>query len=147
VGRTAKAIDTDMLLDLLGEGVPRKDIADIFGVSAPTISNKIEELRKEESTLLAYEKNIHLDLIGVQQRCLSGVTIEKVADAPLGQIASMFSAANKAMQLAQGRPTEIHGLMGYLLHLEKEDIEAKQKTIADGNVVDITSEGDNGDEQ
>jgi hypothetical protein len=25
--------------------------------------------------------------------------------------------------LIQGKPTEIHGLMGYLLHLEKEEIE------------------------
>jgi hypothetical protein len=40
-------------------------------------------------------------------------------------------------QLIQGRPTEIHGLMGYLMHLEKEDI-AEATSIIDnaGEVID-----------
>lgn len=131
-----KAIDKDLMISLLSDGMSRKDVAAILGVSAPTISNKIDELRKEESGLLAYEKVMHLDLIAVQQKCLNGVTEEKIAEAPLGQIASMFSATNKAMQLATGRPTEIHGLMGYLLHLEKEDLEKANSNNGDGEVVD-----------
>jgi hypothetical protein len=53
---------------------------------------------------------------------------------------------NKAENLIQGRPTEIYGLMGYLLHLEKEDVkEAMSKNdnsdptnpTLDAEVVDV----------
>ena len=144
----AKEIDMNLVLDLLGDGMSRKDVAEVLGVSPPTISNRIEQLRKEESGLLAYDKVHYLDLISVKQKLVGGVTDSKIKDAPLGQIAQVYGVFSKMEQLIQGRPTEIHGLMGYLLHLEKEDIEAKQKTLAGGNgdsVVDITPEGDSGD--
>ena len=135
----AKAIDMNAVLDLLGDGVSRKDVAEIMGVSPPTISNRIEQLRKEESGLLAYDKVHYLDLIHVKQRLVGGVTDIKIAEAPLGQIAQAYGVFSKMEQLIQGRPTEIHGLMGYLLHLEKEDIEAKMANAP----IDITPSGDN----
>jgi hypothetical protein len=41
-------------------------------------------------------------------------------------------------QLIQGKPTEIHGLMGYLLHLEKEDIEKAQNAADNSDAVDAS---------
>jgi hypothetical protein len=41
-------------------------------------------------------------------------------------------------QLIQGKPTEIHGLMGYLLHLEKEDIEKAQDVVGNSDAVDAS---------
>lgn len=135
MGRPHSDIDVNLMLDLLADGVSKKDVGVILGCSPPTIDAKIAELRRDESVLLAYNKNKYLDLIGVQQRILANVTDEKLAAAPLQHLATAYTNFNKAEQLIQGKPTEIHGLMGYLLKLEKEDIDKSQ---ADDDVVDIT---------
>lgn len=128
-----KTLDKELLIDFISTGMSRKDIAEAMGVSPPTISNKIEELKREESGLLKYDKLHHLDLIGVKQRILANVTEDKLIEAPLGQLAQAYGIFGKMEQLIQGRPTEIHGLMGYLMHLEKEDIAGKGE-IVEGEV-------------
>jgi predicted transcriptional regulator len=133
-----KSLDMSLMMDLIAEGVSRKDIAATLGVSPPTISNKIEELKREESALLAYDKVHHLDLIGVKQRILANVTEDKLIEAPLGQLATAYGVFGKMEQLIQGRPTEIHGLMGYLMHLEKEDIASKGGEVVEGEVSEAT---------
>lgn len=141
MGRPPKSIDTETMLELISLGLSNKEVAQQLEISIPTLLDRIEKLKKGESALLAYEKVQHLDLIGVQQRLVAGVTDEKIAEAPLGQIASAFGIFNKAGQLAQGRPTEIHGLMGYLMLLEKEDIENRQNN--QDPPIDVTpTEGD-----
>jgi DNA-binding XRE family transcriptional regulator len=114
---------TALMIDLLADGMRQKDVAAIVGVSPVTINKRVEELKKEENTLLAYDKNRYLDLISVQQRIIANVTDDKLAAAPLQHLASAYAQFGKMEQLIQGKPTEIHGLMGYLLHLEKEEIE------------------------
>jgi predicted transcriptional regulator len=130
-GRIPKAVDTELMLSLISDGMSRKDIAAVLGVTPPTLDARVEELRKEEKSLLAYDKSKYLDLISVQERLIAGITDEKISEAPLGQIAQAYGVFDKAKQLDQGRPTEIHGLMGYLLHLEKEDIDNREKSIFD----------------
>ena len=134
MGRKPKDIDIDLMLSLITDGMSTKEVADTLGVSIPTINARVETLQKQEASLLAYDKVHHLDLIAVQQKLITGVTDEKIAEAPLGQIAQAYGVFNKASQLAQGKPTEIHGLMGYLLHLEKEDIEKVTEEIVDADV-------------
>lgn len=133
-----KTLDKELLIDYISTGMSRKDIAEAMGVSPPTISNKIEELKREESSLLKYDKIHHLDLIGVKQRILANVTDDKLIEAPLGQLAQAYGVFGKMEQLIQGRPTEIRGLMGYLLHLEKEDIAARDGEIVEGEVSEAT---------
>ena len=137
MGRPCKEIDTDLMLSLLADGMSRKDTAAALDISPVTLDAAVERLKKEESSLLAYSKVHYLDLISVQKRLVDGVTDEKILDAPLGQIAQAYGVFNKAEQLVQGRPTEIHGLMGYLLHLEKEDIGKEMSKVDNaGDVVD-----------
>jgi hypothetical protein len=133
-GRPPKDIDVDLMLSLLSDGMSRKDTAAALNISPITLDAHVERLKREESGLLAYDKVHHLDLIGVKQRLVAGVTDEKIAEAPLASIASAYGVFAKMEQLIQGRPTEIHGLMGYLMHLEKEDIAAQQ--VVDGEVID-----------
>jgi hypothetical protein len=116
-----KPVDTELLIDLISSGMNRKDTALALGISPPTLDSRIAELQKEESALLAYDKVHHLDLINVRQRLTSGVTDEKIAEAPLSSIAQAYGIFTKAHQLTTGRPTELVGLMGYLMRLEKED--------------------------
>jgi hypothetical protein len=115
--------DKEQMYQMLAGGVPKTAVAAFFGCSAPTVSSRIDELRREESMLLAYDKVHYLDLISVKHRLLSAMTDEKIEAAPLGQIGQTYGIIAKMEQLIQGRPTEIHGLMGYLMHLEAEDRE------------------------
>ena len=130
--------DTKMMIDLLADGMKQRDVASIIGVSGVTISNKLRELKQEESNLLAYDKNRYLDLIQVQQRIIANVTDEKLAAAPVQHLASAYAQFGKMEQLIQGKPTEIHGLMGYLLHLEKEDIEKANDVVDNSDAVDAS---------
>lgn len=129
MGRRPKSIDQDLMLDLITSGMSRGDIADSLGVSIPTLESRINDLQKSEKALLAYDKIHHLGLIAVQQKLIDGVTDEKIADAPLGQIAQAYGVFNKAKQLATGGPTEIQGLMGYLMVMEEEDRKAQEDPI------------------
>lgn len=115
--------DKEQMLQMLGGGVPVNVVANFFGCCGDTVKRRIDEIRRDESMLLAYDKVHYLDLISVKQRLLSGITDAKIEAAPLGQIGQTYGIVAKMEQLIQGRPTEIHGLMGYLMHLEMEDIE------------------------
>jgi len=42
------------------------------------------------------------------------------------------------LQLDQGKPTEIHGLMGYLMKLEQEDIAKREADNAKTDVIDVS---------
>lgn len=134
MGRPPKDVDTELMVSLLSMGMTKADVAGIMGVTSPTIEARINDLRKEENALLAYDKCRYLDLISVQQRLVAGVTDAKIEEAPLGQIAQAFGVFNKAEMLVQGKPTEIHGLMGFLLQLDKEDVETAKSKIDNGEV-------------
>lgn len=131
-------VDIDAMLGMLTDGLTYREVGEALGVPASTVSQVVANLKKEESSLLAYSKVQHLDLLGVQQRLLAGVTDEKIAEAPLQAIAAAFSAFKKGEQLATGRPTEITGLMGYLMHLEKEDRETVESNFDTAeDVIDV----------
>jgi len=122
MARPTKDIDTELLLDLLASGMSKSEVSCELGISVATLNRRIEGIRDAESALIAYDKVHYLDLIGVKQRIIAHMDDSKLEEAPLGQLAQAYSVVTKAENLIQGRPTEIHGLMGYLMHLEKEDI-------------------------
>jgi hypothetical protein len=143
MGARRKEIDVNLMLDMLSEGISKKEIGETLGVSVPTIEANIERLGKEEQSLMAYSKVQHLELIGIQRRIACGVTDTKIDAADLGELASAFKIFKQAEQLVQGKPTEIHGLMGFLMALEKEDIEKAQAPEAETvetTVEDVTKE-------
>lgn len=146
VSRKQKDIDEQLMLELIADGLPKSDIAEALDISVATLNSRIEKLKKAESALLAYDKNHYLDLIAVKQKLVEGVTQTKIDEAPLGQIAQAYGVFTKAENLIQGRPTEIHGLMGYLIALENED---RKKLDTDKEIIDVDSEseGENSLEQ
>jgi hypothetical protein len=130
--------DSKIMIDLLADGLKPKEVAGLIGVPTATIYNKIKELKQEESNLLAYDKNRYLDLIQVQQRIIANVTDEKLVAAPVQHLASAYAQFGKMEQLILGKPTDIHCLIGYLLHLEKEDIEKAQNAADNSDAVDAS---------
>jgi len=129
-----KDVDMDLALTLLTDGMSKRDVCGVLGITLPTLNARIEELKKEEGSLLAYSKVQHLDLISVQQKLIAGITEDKIQEAPIGQIAQAFGVFKKAEQLIDGRPTEIHGLMGYLMHLEEKE----RENAVEGEVIDAS---------
>lgn len=127
MGRSKVAIDTDDMIELLEAGLSKKEVAAALGVTVPTIDNRINDLRREESALLSYNKVHFLDLIRVKERVLANMTEDKMVAAPLGILANTYGIIAKQEQLLQGRPTEIHGLMGYLMHIEELDRKKKDE--------------------
>jgi hypothetical protein len=131
--------DEELMFNLLAAGdLNKKEIAGVLGCSVATLNAKLEQLRADETALMAYDKVHYLDLIQVKQRIIANVTDDKLQEAPLGQLAQAYSVFDKAQALVEGRPTEIHGLMGYLLHIEKEDMQQAAEEAAQCEAIDVT---------
>jgi len=137
MGRARTDVNMDMALELLGNGFTLKETAEQCGTNPMTLKSRIEELNKEESALLAYDKRHFLDLIRTKERLIAHMTEDKMLAAPLSSLAQAYGIVAKFDQLVQGRPTEIVGMMGYLMQIEKMEREGK---IVDGEIVDGESE-------
>lgn len=146
MGRPRKEIDTELMIDLLAEGLSKTEVAAVLGVTPPTIENRVKELRSDESALLAYDKVHFLDLIRVKERLVANMTEQKMVEAHLGTLANAYGIIAKQEQLIQGRPTEIHGLMGYLMHIEALDREKRnaENDVVEGEVSEQDSKEDTG---
>ena len=85
------------------------------------IQGAAEKLTAEESALAAYNKVQHVQLTKLQFELLEAITSDKLHEASLRDIVSAFKILKDKELVAQGRPTEIHGLVGYLQILEDEE--------------------------
>ena len=92
------------------------------------IQDVASRLSTEEKSLEGYSKVQHVQLTKLQFELLEAITSDKLHEASLRDIVSAFKILKDKELVAQGRPTEIHGLVGYLQILEDEE----------NGVVDIT---------
>jgi hypothetical protein len=140
----------DFNLDAInGVGAPPEASAIAGAVRALTGNDKqiiaqlINELKGDEKLLDAYLDVQHLQLAKLQHRLLSnGITDQKIYDAPLRDVVSAFKALKDKELVAQGKPTEIHGLVGYLVELEKEENEEIDITPEDVESVSTSDDND-----
>lgn len=122
MGRPKKNVPPDTLRALAGSGKSQKEISRALGVSIPTLSRRMAELRAKEGPLLQYREVRGLQLTELQARVLEAITPEKIEDASLLELAKSFKILlDKEMSytIKKGRIT---GLLGYLLELEKESV-------------------------
>jgi hypothetical protein len=122
--------------DLQGEDVSASDLAGavraLTGDNKQLLGDLIVELKNDEKLLNGYADVQHLQLIQLQHKLLAnGITDQKLYDAPLRDVVSAFKVLKDKELVSQGKPTEIHGLVGYLVELEKEE---------EQNEIDITPE-------
>ena len=107
-----------------------------LGAKAPTplgtdvayIEKVAGQLVGEEKSLEGYSKLQHVQLTKLQFELLEAITSDKLHEASLRDIVSAFKILKDKELVSQGRPTEIHGLVGYLQVLEDEE----------NGVVDVT---------
>lgn len=126
-----KEIDMDKLIDLGYRNLPQAQMANELGVSIPTLAKRIAEIRDKQGILLRYRELQSLQLTAIQARILEHITPEKIADAPLRDLILAFKILKDKEQVMEGKPSEIKGLVGYLIELEKKESAAATGEITE----------------
>lgn len=117
-----KEIDVLKLLDLLERGFSPPEIAKETGLTPPTIRRRIAALQQDQGVLLQYRSLQNLRLTELQHTILEAITPEKIAEAPLNVLVQAFRILKDKELVMTGNPTEIKGLVGYLVELERQEI-------------------------
>lgn len=131
MGRNKKDVDAEELMDLLERGIPQKEIAVKLEITPPTLSKRIAELQKEQGVLLQYRPLQSLQLTKLQAAVLERITPEKIADAPLRDLILAYKILKDKELVIEGKPSDIKGLVGYLIELEKLEADGKMPAIED----------------
>ena len=137
MGRNKKDVDAEELMDLLERGIPQKDIAVKLEITPPTLSKRIAELQKEQGVLLQYRPLQSLQLTKLQAAVLERITSEKIADAPLRDLILAYKILKDKELVIEGKPSDIKGLVGYLIELEKLEADGKMPAIEDQDQEDF----------
>ena len=121
MGRPKVEIDETKILALRGQGKHINEIACELGVSKPTLSRRIAELKHDQGVLTKYRELQGLQLTGLQFKILAAITPEKMEEASLIQLAKAFHLLLKAQIAIEGKESiKVKGLLPYLLEIEKE---------------------------
>ena len=137
MGRNKKDVDAEELMDLLERGIPQKEIAVKLEITPPTLSKRIAELQKEQGVLLQYRPLQSLQLTKLQAAVLERITPEKIADAPLRDLILAYKILKDKELVIEGKPSDIKGLVGYLIELEKLEADGKMTAIEDQDQEDF----------
>lgn len=119
-------IDLDQVMELLERGFSPPQIAQNMEVSPKTIRQRIARLQDEQGVLLQYRTLQNLRLTELQHCILEAITPDKIAEAPLQCLVQAFKILKDKELVMTGNPTEIKGLVGYLVELEKQELAGKQ---------------------
>ena len=114
-------LDTETLIDLAEMGLTQKESAAELGISAPTLSKKIADIQAKQGILLQYRALQSLQLTELQARVLEAITPAKINEAPLRDLVVCFKILKDKELVLDGKPSDIKGLVAYLIELEKED--------------------------
>jgi hypothetical protein len=115
-------IEDDILYDCLERGMTIKDMSDTFDISCRRISKKMADIQSKQGILTQYRSLQSLQLTELQARVLENITPEKLAEAPLRDLMYAFKVLKENELVLDGKPTELKGLVGYLIQLEKEEV-------------------------
>jgi len=121
MGRDLKKIDFDKLLGLAEKNLPQKTIAEELGISIPTLSKRMAEIKDKQGILMRYRELQSLQLTSIQARILEHITPQKIQEAPLKDLVLAFKILKDKELNIEGKPTEIKGLVHYLLELERKE--------------------------
>ena len=122
MGRPKLVIDSVAILDMRKQGMSIKVIAGNLGISPATLSRQIAELKYKEGLLTKYRELQNLQLTEHQFRILQAITPEKIDKASFLELVKAFYVLHKAQMLTAGKESsKTHGLLDYLLEIEKEE--------------------------
>lgn len=114
-------IDTEMLLDLQEMGLTQKQASSELGICPQTLSKRIADVQKKQGLLLQYRSLQSLQLTELQARVLEAITPEKIEQAGLKDLVLAYKILKDKEQVIEGKPSEIKGLVSYLIKIEEEE--------------------------
>lgn len=114
-------LDTETLLDLGEMGMTQREQAQELGISVTTLAKRITDIQEKQGILLQYRALQHLQLTELQARVLEAITPEKIQGASLHELVAAFKILKDKELVLQGKPSDIKGLVAYLIELEKEE--------------------------
>ena len=129
-------IDTEILLDLQEMGLTQKQASQELGISPQTLSKRIAEVQSKQGLLLQYRSLQSLQLTELQARILEAITPDKIEQAGLKDLVLAFKILKDKEQVIEGKPTEIKGLVSYLIKLEEEEMALKEPVL-EGDITEI----------
>ena len=103
-------------------------MSEITGISIPTLQKRLSDLQDKQGLLLKARDLRNLRLTELQMMVLDAITPEKIANAELRDLMLAFKVLSDRENLEIGKPTEIKGLVSYLVQIEKEKIAGKDFT-------------------
>lgn len=123
MGRKKIEINPLKIYELSLRGMTQKEMAKELGVSHVTLAKRMAEIQREKGLLLKYRSLQTLELTLLQWRILEAVTTEKIESASLLELVKAFGILKKAeLGMEEERP-KIKGLLGYLVALERKELE------------------------
>lgn len=138
MGRPMIDLDEETLYDLATKGLTQKEMADEVDVSIPTLSKRMAKIRDRQGILIQYRTLQSLQLTELQWKILENITDDKIQEAPLDVLVRAYKILKDKELVVEGKPTDIKGLVGYLVQLEKEEAAL---VAEDSDVVDVEVEG------
>jgi len=114
-------IDQGDLIQLMQEGLSQKEMAGEFNCSIPTVKSRIKELFQDEGLWTKYRDIQSIALTKLQFQILDSIDEETIQLAGLQERINAFRILKDKELVASGRPTEIKGLLGYLVKAEEKE--------------------------
>jgi len=132
--------DVAAVLDMIEAGDNKKQMVQKTGMSMTSLNNTIKTLQEEKGVLTHYRGVQSLQLTKMQAKVLNAMDDEdKIDRASLVELGTVFNILKKNELTLDGKPSEIKGLVSYLIAIEKED-EAAERVPVDVSIIDISDE-------
>jgi len=130
-------IPPEILLDLKEMGLTQKQASKELGVSSQTLSKRMADVQSKQGLLLQYRALQSLQLTELQARILEAITPEKIEEAGMKDLVLAFKILKDKEQVIEGKPTEIKGLVSYLIKIEEEEF-ALAESVPEGKIEEVT---------
>jgi hypothetical protein len=98
---------------------------------------QIAKVAKMKPLIQKYRAVQSYQITDYQSQLLNGITPEKIAEAKLRDLIEGVKALKTVEHMIEGKPTEIRGLVAYLVQLEREDSEKKNEDAQDAEYEDL----------
>lgn len=135
-------LDSDVLLDLQEMGLTQKQASQELGISTKTLSRRMAEVQQKQGLLLQYRSLQSLQLTELQARILEAITPAKIEEAGLKDLVLAFKILKDKEHVIEGKPSEIKGLVSYLIKMEEEEIALAEPVSSevDEEIREVTKE-------
>lgn len=130
-------IDPEIMMDLYEMGLTQKQASSELGICTKTLSKRMADIQKKQGLLLQYRSLQSLQLTELQARILEAITPEKIEEAGMKDLVLAFKILKDKEQVIEGKPSEIKGLISYLIKIEEEEL-ALNDPVSEGEVEAVT---------